>query len=143
MLQPSRVKYRKPHRGNRRGLALRGNYIAFGEFGLQAEEAGWVTARQIEAARRVIVRYIRRSGKMWIRIFPDKPFTKKPAAPARRTDTTSLSPEYVDTASTRTAGCFLTMWAVASIPSIRGIRRSISTTSGSEDWIFFSRSVAS
>lgn len=79
MLQPSRVKHRKPHRGHRRGLALRGNYIAFGQYGLQAEEAGWVTARQIEAARRVIVRYIRRGGKMWIRIFPDKPITKKPA----------------------------------------------------------------
>jgi large subunit ribosomal protein L16 len=62
-----------------RGQALRGNFIAFGEFGLQADEPGWVTARQIEAARRVVVRYIRRTGKMWIRIFPDKPVTKKPA----------------------------------------------------------------
>lgn len=79
MLQPSRVKYRKVHRGHMRGLALRGNFIAFGQFGLEAQEPGWVTARQIEAARRVIVRYIRRSGKMWIRIFPDKPVTKKPA----------------------------------------------------------------
>jgi len=79
MLQPSRVKYRKVHRGHTRGKAMRGNFIAFGEFGLEAQEPGWVTARQIEAARRVIVRYIRRTGKMWIRIFPDKPVTKKPA----------------------------------------------------------------
>ncbi len=79
MLQPSRVKFRKPHRGNTRGVAHRGNFLAFGEFGLEAQEPGWINSRQIEAARRVIVRYIRRQGKMWIRMFPDKPVTKKPA----------------------------------------------------------------
>ena len=79
MLQPSRVKYRKVHRGDRRGLATRGSTIAFGEVGLQADEAVWLTARQIEAARRVIVRYLRRGGDMWIRVFPDKPLTAKPA----------------------------------------------------------------
>ena len=79
MLQPKRVKYRKTHRGTRRGKAQSGSTIEFGEFGLQAMEAEWVTARQIEAARRVIVRYLRRGGKMWIRIFPDKSVTKKPA----------------------------------------------------------------
>ena len=79
MLQPKRVKYRKAHRGTRKGKAQTGNTVVFGEFGLQAMEACWVTARQLEAARRVIVRYLRRGGKMWIRIFPDKPVTKKPA----------------------------------------------------------------
>ncbi len=79
MLQPSRVKYRKAHRGDRRGLATRGATLAFGEVGLQAEEAVWLSARQIEAARRVIVRYLRRGGDMWIRVFPDKPVTAKPA----------------------------------------------------------------
>jgi len=73
------VKFRKAHRGSRRGKAQSGNTIAFGEFGLQSQEAFWLTARQIEAARRVIVRYLRRGGKMWIRVFPDKPVTKKPA----------------------------------------------------------------
>ncbi len=79
MLQPKRVKYRKTHRGQMRGKAQAGSTIAFGEFGLQAQEAAWITARQIEAARRVIVRYLRRGGQMWIRIFPDKSVTKKPA----------------------------------------------------------------
>ena len=79
MLQPKRVKYRKAHRGTRRGNAQSGNTIVFGEYGLQAQEAFWVTSRQIEAARRVMVRYLRRGGKMWNRIFPDKPVTKKPA----------------------------------------------------------------
>ena len=79
MLQPKRVKYRKTHRGQMRGKAHSGNTIVFGEFGLQAQEAAWLTARQIEAARRVIVRYLRRGGQMWIRVFPDKPVTKKPA----------------------------------------------------------------
>lgn len=79
MLQPKRVKYRKAHRGQMRGKAQAGNTIVFGEFGLQAQEAAWLTSRQIEAARRVIVRYLRRGGQMWIRIFPDKPVTKKPA----------------------------------------------------------------
>ncbi|MBI2885808.1 MAG: 50S ribosomal protein L16 [Chloroflexi bacterium] len=79
MLQPSRVKYRKVHRGRRGGVATRGAELAFGEFGLQALEPAWLTARQIEAARRAVTRYMRRGGKMWIRIFPDKPATKKPA----------------------------------------------------------------
>ena len=79
MLQPKRVKYRKTHRGQRRGQAHSGNTLVFGEFGLQAQEAAWLSSRQIEAGRRVIVRYLRRGGQMWIRIFPDKPVTKKPA----------------------------------------------------------------
>ena len=79
MLQPKRVKYRKAHRGRLKGEAHRGNTVAFGDFGLRAEESVWVTARQIEATRRVLVRYIRRGGKLWIRIFPDKVVTKKPA----------------------------------------------------------------
>ncbi|MBN2462970.1 MAG: 50S ribosomal protein L16 [Dehalococcoidia bacterium] len=79
MLQPKRVKYRKTHRGQMRGKAHAGSTIAFGDFGLQAQEAAWLTARQIEAARRVIVRYLRRGGQMWIRVFPDKAVTKKPA----------------------------------------------------------------
>ncbi len=78
-MQPKRVKYRKAQRGHLRGKAQAGNTLNFGEFGLQALEGAWVTARQIEAARRVIVRYLRRGGRMWIRIFPDKPVTKKPA----------------------------------------------------------------
>jgi len=73
------VKYRKSHKGDRRGKANSGNTVVFGDFGLQAAECAWITARQIEAARRVMVRYLRRGGKMWIRIFPDKPVTKKPA----------------------------------------------------------------
>jgi large subunit ribosomal protein L16 len=79
MLQPKRVKYRKTHKGHRRGSARSGNTVAFGDFALQALESAWVTSRQIEAARRAIARYIRRGGKIWIRIFPDKPVTKKPA----------------------------------------------------------------
>src|SRR2546423_12393549 len=79
MLMPKRVKFRKTHRGRRRGKATRGNTVAFGEFGLQALEPAWVTNRQIEAARVAITRSIKRGGKMWIRVFPDKPVTKKPA----------------------------------------------------------------
>ncbi|MCJ7516055.1 MAG: 50S ribosomal protein L16 [Dehalococcoidia bacterium] len=79
MLQPKRVKYRKTHKGQRRGKAHSGSTLVFGDFGLQAQEAAWLTARQIEAGRRVIVRYLRRGGQMWIRVFPDKPVTKKPA----------------------------------------------------------------
>ena len=79
MLQPKRVKYRKSHKGDRRGKANSGNTVAFGDFGLQATESVWLSARQIEAARRVMVRYLRRGGQMWIRVFPDKPVTKKPA----------------------------------------------------------------
>ncbi len=79
MLMPKRVKYRKQQRGRMKGMAMRGNYVAFGDYGLQALEPAWITARQIEAARRAIVRRLRRGGKYWIRIFPDKPVTKKPA----------------------------------------------------------------
>jgi len=79
MLMPKRVKYRKQMRGRMKGLASRGTDVSFGEYGLQALEPGWVTARQIEAARRALVRYMRRRGKVWIRIFPDKPVTQKPA----------------------------------------------------------------
>ena len=78
MLMPKKVKYRKCHRGRRRGLAKGGDTIAFGDYGLQALEPGWITARQIEAARVAITRGIKRGGKVWIRIFPDKPITKKP-----------------------------------------------------------------
>ncbi len=78
MLQPKKTKFRKQQKGRNRGLALRGNRVSFGEYGLKATTRGHVTARQIEAARRAIVRYIRRGGKVWIRIFPDKPITKKP-----------------------------------------------------------------
>ena len=79
MLQPKRVKYRKSHKGHRRGSAHSGNSVDFGDFGLQAQESAWITNRQIEAARRAITRHIRRGGQVWIRIFPDKPATKKPA----------------------------------------------------------------
>lgn len=79
MLQPKRVKYRKVHRGRLKGGAHSGNTVVFGDFGIRAEESAWVTARQIEATRRVLVRYLRRGGKLWIRIFPDKAVTKKPA----------------------------------------------------------------
>jgi len=79
MLMPKRVKYRKQMRGRMRGKAGRGTEVAFGEYGLQALEPCWITSRQIEAARRAIVRHVRRRGKYWIRIFPDKPVTAKPA----------------------------------------------------------------
>jgi large subunit ribosomal protein L16 len=79
MLMPKKVKYRKTHRGRRRGKARSGNTVAFGEFGLQALEAGWLTNRQIEAARIAMTRHAKRGGKVWIRVFPDKPVTKKPA----------------------------------------------------------------
>jgi len=78
MLQPKRVKYRKMHRGRLKGKAHSGNTLAFGEFGLQALEPAWITSRQIEAARRAIVRHLRRGGKVWIRIFPDKSVTARP-----------------------------------------------------------------
>ena len=78
MLMPKKVKYRKQQRGRRSGVAQRGNRIAFGDYALQAMEAGWVTARQIEAGRIAIARAVKRGGKMWIRVFPDKPITKKP-----------------------------------------------------------------
>ncbi|MDH3674809.1 MAG: 50S ribosomal protein L16 [Anaerolineae bacterium] len=79
MLMPKRVKYRKQMRGRLKGKASRGSDVVFGEFGLQATEGCWMTSRQIEAARRAIVRYVRRGGKLWIRVFPDKPVTAKPA----------------------------------------------------------------
>ncbi len=79
MLAPKRVKFRKQHRGRRSGLAIRGSTLAFGEYGLKAMEAAWITNRQIEAARRAITHHVKRGGKVWIRIFPDKPITKKPA----------------------------------------------------------------
>ena len=78
MLMPKKVKYRKRQRGRRAGRAKGGDYVAFGDYGLQALETGWVTARQIEAARIAIARGVKRGGKIWIRIFPDKPITKKP-----------------------------------------------------------------
>ncbi len=78
MLMPKRVKYRKQMRGRMRGKALRGAEVTFGEYGLQALEPGWVSARQIEAARRALVRVMKRRGKAWVRIFPDKPYTHKP-----------------------------------------------------------------
>ena len=78
MLMPKKVKYRKQQRGRRSGMATRGNKVSFGEYGLQALEDGWLTARQIEAARIAMTRHIKRGGKIWIRIFPDKPITKKP-----------------------------------------------------------------
>jgi large subunit ribosomal protein L16 len=79
MLAPKRVKYRKQMKGRMTGLALRGSSVDFGDYGLQALEAGWLTARQIEAARIALSRYVKRTGKLWIRVFPDKPITKKPA----------------------------------------------------------------
>lgn len=79
MLSPKRTKFRKQHRGRMKGNANRGNTINFGDYGLQAIEPCWITSRQIEAARRAITRYVRRGGKIWIRIFPDKPVTMRPA----------------------------------------------------------------
>ena len=78
MLEPTRVKFRRVHRGNRRGMAKGGTEVNFGSYGLKAMEHGWITARQIEASRVAISRFVRKVGKMWIRIFPDKPITKKP-----------------------------------------------------------------
>jgi large subunit ribosomal protein L16 len=79
MLMPKRMKYRKQHRGRMKGEAGRGNTLSFGEFGLQALEPCWMTSRQIEAARRAIVRHVKRGGKLWIRVFPDKPVTARAA----------------------------------------------------------------
>ena len=79
MLMPKKVKYRKQQRGRRSGVSKGGTYIAFGDYALQAMECGWVTARQIEAGRVALTRAVKRGGKIWIRVFPDKPFTKKPA----------------------------------------------------------------
>lgn len=79
MLQPKRTKFRKAQKGRNRGLAHRGSQVAFGDFGLKTLEPGWITSRQIEASRIAVTRYMKRQGKVWIRIFPDKPVTKKPA----------------------------------------------------------------
>jgi len=79
MLMPAKTKYRKQQKGRRRGQASRGNRLNFGDFGLQAVQCGWLTSRQIEAARIAMTRFIKRTGRIWIRIFPDKPITKKPA----------------------------------------------------------------
>jgi large subunit ribosomal protein L16 len=78
MLQPKRTKFRKQHKGRNNGIAIRGSSVSFGEFGLQSVSRGRLTARQIEAARRTITRHVKRGGKLWIRVFPDKPITKKP-----------------------------------------------------------------
>ncbi|HZN55385.1 MAG TPA: 50S ribosomal protein L16 [Candidatus Polarisedimenticolaceae bacterium] len=79
MLMPGKVKFRKQQRGRRSGKAYRGGTVAFGDFGLKTVEDGWITARQIEASRVAITRFIKRGGKIWVRLFPDKPITKKPA----------------------------------------------------------------
>ena len=79
MLSPRRTKYRKQHRGRMRGMAYRGSTLNFGDYALQAIEPSWITSRQIEAARRAMTRYVKRGGKIWIRIFPDKPVTMRPA----------------------------------------------------------------
>ncbi|HEY7470945.1 MAG TPA: 50S ribosomal protein L16 [Gemmatimonadota bacterium] len=79
MLMPKRIKFRKQHRGRRKGLAQRGNQISFGEYGLMSLDPAWITNRQIEAARVALTRHIKRGGKVWIRVFPDKPVTAKPA----------------------------------------------------------------
>ena len=92
MLAPRKVKYRKPHRGHRKGMAGRGNHVAFGTYGLKAVENGWITSRQIEAARVAITRKVRKFGRMWIRIFPDKAITQKPAE--TRMGKGKGSPEY-------------------------------------------------
>ncbi|MGN0963525.1 MAG: 50S ribosomal protein L16 [Clostridia bacterium] len=92
MLIPKRVKHRKQHRGRMAGKANKGNFIAYGEFGLQATECGWITSRQIEAARIAMTRYMKRGGKVWIKIFPHKPITEKPAE--TRMGSGKGSPEY-------------------------------------------------
>ena len=92
MLLPKRVKYRRVQRGRMRGVATRGNFVSNGEFGLQALEPGWITSNQIEAARIAMTRYIRRGGQVWIKIFPDKPVTEKPAE--TRMGSGKGSPEY-------------------------------------------------
>ena len=92
MLLPKRVKYRRVHRGRLKGQALRGNFVSNGDFGLQALEPAWITSNQIEAARIAMTRYIKRGGKVWIKIFPDKPITEKPAE--TRMGSGKGSPEY-------------------------------------------------
>jgi len=92
MLMPKRVKYRRVHRGRMKGKATRGNKITYGEYGLQALEPAWITSNQIEAARRAMTRYIKRGGNIWIKVFPDKPVTEKPAE--TRMGSGKGSPEY-------------------------------------------------
>ena len=92
MLLPKRVKYRRVHRGRMTGKAMRGNTVTYGEFGLQATEPAWITSRQIEAARVAMTRYIKRGGQVWIKIFPDKPVTAKPAG--TRMGSGKGAPEY-------------------------------------------------
>ena len=92
MLLPKRVKYRRVHRGRLTGKSLRGNTVTYGDFGLQALEPAWITSRQIEAARIAMTRYIKRGGQVWIKIFPDKPITQKPAE--TRMGSGKGSPEY-------------------------------------------------
>lgn len=92
MLMPKRVKYRKQQRGRMKGKATKGNTVTYGEYGLQALEPGWITSNQIEAARIALTRYVRRGGKVWIKIFPHKPVTKKPAE--TRMGSGKGSPEY-------------------------------------------------
>ena len=92
MLMPKRVKYRRVHRGRMKGMANRGNTITYGEFGLQALEPTWITSNQIEAARRAMTRYVKRGGNIWIKVFPDKPVTEKPAE--TRMGSGKGSPEY-------------------------------------------------
>lgn len=92
MLLPKRVKYRRPHRGTMKGKATKGNFVAYGEYGMQATECGWITSRQIEAARIAMTRYMKRGGKVWIKIFPHKPITEKPAE--TRMGSGKGSPEY-------------------------------------------------
>ena len=92
MLMPKRVKRRRVHRGRMKGEAHRGNFIAYGQFGLVAQEPGWITSNQIEAARVAMTRYIKRGGKVWIKIFPDKPVTQKPAG--TRMGSGKGAPEY-------------------------------------------------
>ena len=92
MLMPKRVKYRRVHRGRMKGNATRGNNITYGEYGLQALEPAWITSNQIEAARRAMTRYVKRGGNIWIKIFPDKPITEKPAE--TRMGSGKGSPEY-------------------------------------------------
>lgn len=92
MLLPKRVKYRRQHRGRMKGAAHKGNYVAYGDFGLQALEPSWITSNQIEAARIAMTRYIKRGGQVWIKIFPDKPITEKPAG--TRMGSGKGAPEY-------------------------------------------------
>jgi large subunit ribosomal protein L16 len=92
MLSPKRSKHRKPHRGRLDGQAIRGNLVSFGDYGIQSKQPAWITSRQIESGRRVLTRYVRRTGKLWIRIFPDKVITKRPAE--TRIGSGKGSPEY-------------------------------------------------